>query len=313
MLKSAKIYVAGHTGLVGSALVRSLEKQGFNQIITRSHRQLDLLNQTETHAFFESVKPDYVFCAAAKVGGILANSTQKADFIYENLVLQNNVIHAAYLNKVKKLLFLGSSCIYPRESKQPIAENALLTGPLESTNDAYAVAKIAGVVMCQSYNQQYGTHFMSVMPTNLYGQNDNFNLSSAHVLPALMRKFYEAKINNQPTITLWGTGSAKREFMLVDDMADACVFLMNQYDGAEIVNIGTGEDISIAALAQMIKKIVGYTGTIKWDHSKPDGMPRKLLDVSRLHSLGWKHQTSLETGLQSTYDWFVQNYDTIRR
>lgn len=301
MNKDSKIYVAGHLGLVGSALFRALEKEGYRNIVTRSRAELNLLDQSDVRVFFEKEKPEYVFLAAAKVGGIMANKTCPADFIRENLAIELNVIESAYKNKVKKLLFLGSSCIYPRLAPQPIPEEALLSGPLEETNKAYAVAKIAGITMCRSYNAQYGTNFISVMPTNLYGPNDNYDLETSHVLPALIRRFHEAKENKTPSVTLWGTGSAKREFLHVDDLADACLFLMKTYNDSEIVNIGTGEDVSIKELSEQIKNIVGYKGNIVWDHSKPDGTPRKLLDVSKLHTLGWHHKISLEEGLTKTY------------
>lgn len=307
MEKDAKIYVAGHRGLVGSAIVRALEKADYNNILIRTRHELDLIDQQAVAKFFASEKPEYVFLAAAKVGGILANKEEPADFIYENLQVQNNVIHSAYLNKVNKLLFLGSSCIYPKLAPQPIKEEYLLTSELEPTNKPYAIAKIAGVSMCQSYNQQYGTNFVSVMPTNLYGPNDNFHLESSHVLPALIRKFHDAKTQNLPSVTLWGTGLPKREFLHVDDMADACLHIMNTYDGSEIINIGTGEDVTIRELAEIIKAIVDYKGEIVWDTSKPDGAPRKLLDVSRLHALGWQHTKDLETGILETYNWYVSN------
>jgi GDP-L-fucose synthase len=312
MQKNSKIYVAGHRGLVGSAMVRRLEKLGYNNLILKTRREVDLLDQKAVESFWEREKPEYVFLAAAKVGGIWANKQQKADFICDNLQVQNNVLKTAYKNRVKKLLFLGSSCIYPRDCPQPIKEEYLLTGPLEETNDAYAIAKIAGIVMCRSFNQQYGTNFISVMPTNLYGQNDNFNLETAHVLPALMRRFHEAKIQQLPKVKVWGTGKVRREFLLVDDLADATVWLMNNYDQSEIVNIGTGEDISIGELAELMKEIVGYEGKIEWDASKPDGTPRKLLDVSKLHKLGWRHKIDLETGLRQTYEWLVENYGKLR-
>jgi len=304
MQKNSKIYVAGHRGLVGSAIVRELEAQGYTNIIKKTRAELDLMDQKATEDFFKNEKPEYVFCAAAKVGGIWANKTQKADFIYQNLEVQNNLIHSAYKSGVKKLLFLGSSCIYPRNCPQPIKEEYLLTGPLEETNNAYAIAKIAGIIMCQSYNQQYGTNFISVMPTNLYGINDNFDLESAHVLPSLLRKFHEAKIENKPSVEVWGTGSAMREFLYVDDLASAVIFLMNNYDGSEIVNIGTGEDCTIKELAEMIKEVVGYQGEIYWNTEKPDGTPRKLLDVSRLTKLGWRYKTDFKTGLKKTYEWY---------
>lgn len=301
---NSKIFVSGHSGLVGSAIVRVLESEGYTNILKRTRKELDLMRQEDVEVFFQTEKPEYVFCAAAKVGGIWANKNQKADFLYENLEVQNNVIHNSYKYGVKKLLFLGSSCIYPRQSPQPIKEDYLLTGPLEETNDAYAIAKIAGIKMCQSYNLQYGTNYISAMPTNLYGMNDNFDLDSAHVLPALMRKFHEAKLENNPSVEVWGTGSPMREFLYVDDMASACVFLMNNYDGSEIVNVGTGEDCTIKELAGMIRDVVGYKGEIHWNTAKPDGTPRKLLDVSKLTKLGWKYETKLKIGLQKTYQWY---------
>lgn len=307
MKKDSKIYVAGHNGLVGSALVRELKKQGYKNIVTRTKESLDLTDQDLVRHFFEDEKPEYVFLAAAKVGGILANNDYPADFIFQNLQIQNNIIHNAYLNGTKKLLFLGSSCIYPRECPQPIKEEYLLTGPLEKTNESYAIAKIAGIKMCQAYNKQYGTKFISVMPTNLYGPNDNFDLESSHVLPALLRKFHDAKVENKKEVVMWGTGSPKREFLYADDLADACIFLMNNYADSDIVNIGTGEDVSIKELAEMIKEAVGFGGEIINDTTKPDGTPRKLLNVSKLHSLGWKHKTSLSNGLKMTYDWFCTN------
>ncbi len=304
MNKGKKIFVAGHKGLVGSAIVRALQKQGYDNLITRTRQELDLLDNVAVESFFKNEKPEYIFLAAAKVGGIMANSTYPADFIYQNLVVQNNVIHNAYVNGVKKLLFLGSSCIYPRNCPQPIKEEYFMTGPLEPTNGAYAIAKIAGITMCQSYNKQYGTNFISLMPTNLYGPNDNFDLESSHVLPALIRKFHEAKIGNKKEMTLWGTGTPKREFLHVDDLAEACVFLMKNYNDTKIINVGTGEDITIKDLAETIKKIVGYAGKIIWDASKPDGMPRKLLDVSKINTLGWRYEINLETGVRTTYEWF---------
>ena len=304
MQKQNKIYVAGHRGLVGSAIVRALQAQGYNNLILRAHKELDLLDQKTVTDFFQKEKPEYIFLAAAKVGGILANKTYPADFIYQNLQVQNNVIHNSYLHGVRKLLFLGSSCIYPRNCPQPIKEEYLLTSPLEPTNEPYAIAKIAGIKMCQSYNRQYGANFISVMPTNLYGPNDNFDLENSHVLPALIRKFHEAKTNNQKEVVVWGTGAAKREFLHVDDLAEACVFLMNNYDSSEIINIGAEEDISIKELAEMIKEVIGFTGDIMWDATKPDGTPRKLLDVSKLHNLGWKHRINLGEGLKITYEWY---------
>lgn len=303
MNNKSKIYVAGHRGLVGSALVRNLGKHGFTNLLLKTRQELDLLDQGAVAKFFKEEKPEYVFLAAAKVGGILANSTYPADFIYENLVIQNNIIHNAYLHKVKKLFFLGSSCIYPRLAKQPIREEYFMTGELEPTNRAYAIAKIAGIIMCQSYNQQYGTSFISAMPTNLYGPNDNFDLANSHVLPALIRKFHEAKVNNEKEVVVWGTGSSKREFLYVDDLADACVLLMNNYNGSDIINVGTGKDLLIKELVETIKGVVGFKGKIAWDASKPDGTPRKLLDVSQLHGLGWKHRIELRDGLKMTYEW----------
>lgn len=310
--RTARLFVAGHKGLVGSAIVRELERRGYTNIYTRSHAELDLENGEAVAKFFATERPEYIFLAAAKVGGIMGNSTYPADFIYSNLVIQTNVIHAAYKAGVKKLLFLGSSCIYPKLAPQPIKEEYLLTSDLEPTNKPYAVAKIAGLVMCESYNRQYGTNFISVMPTNLYGPNDNFDLETAHVLPALMRRFHEAKKNAAPAVTLWGTGTPKREFLHVDDLAAACVFLMETYDGSEIVNIGTGEDVTIKELAETIADIVGYTGAIEWDTTKPDGTPRKLLDVSRLHALSWHHTIELREGLERTYNWFLEHEDSLR-
>ena len=307
MKTTSKIYIAGHRGLVGSAIVRKLESDGYTNIITRTHAELDLLNQKAVTDFFESEKPEYVFLAAAKVGGIMANKTYPADFIYQNLVIETNIVESAHQSGVIKLLFLGSSCIYPKLAPQPIKEEYLMTGPLEPTNDAYAIAKIAGIMMCQSYRRQYGSNFISVMPTNLYGENDNFDPETSHVLPALIRKFYEAKLAEAPTISMWGTGTAQREFLYVDDMATACLHLMNTYNEPEIVNIGTGEDITIKELAETVAKIVGYGGTLEWDTTKPDGTPRKLLDVSKLHSLGFHHQISLKDGIKKTYEWYTCN------
>ncbi|TRZ53868.1 GDP-L-fucose synthase [bacterium] len=307
MKKDSKIYIAGHKGLVGSAIVRLLEKKGYSNLILRTHKELDLLGQKAVAKFFEQEKPEYVFLAAAKVGGIIANQTYPADFAYSNLQIQNNIIHNAYLSKVKKLLFLGSSCIYPRECPQPIKEEYLLSGPLELTNKAYAISKIAGIIECQSYNKQYGTNFISVMPTNLYGQNDNFDLQTSHVLPAMIRKFDDAKKSGAKEVVMWGTGKAKREFLLVDDLADACIFLMQKYDSSDIINIGTGIDVSIKELAEMTKKTVGFEGKIIWDKTKPDGTPRKLLNVKKLNNLGWKYKTPLEKGLKMTYAWYKEN------
>lgn len=309
MEKNSKIFVAGHRGLVGSAVVRALKKDGFSNLILKTKDELDLTNQHAVANFFEKEKPEYVFLAAAKVGGIMANKTHPAEFIYNNLSIETNIIHSAHLHKVKKLLFLGSSCIYPRLAPQPIKEEYLLTGELEPTNKAYALAKIAGIVMCQSYNEQYGDNFISLMPTNLYGIGDNFDLTSSHVLPAMIRKFHEAKINNEQSVTLWGTGTVMREFLHVDDLAAASIFLMQNYDNPAVVNIGTGEDVTIKELAEMIQNVVGFTGTIIWDTTKPDGTPRKLLDVSRLHNLGWKHSIPLDEGLVTTYKWYIENYE----
>ncbi|MVZ61815.1 GDP-L-fucose synthase [Sphingobacterium humi] len=305
MEKQAKIYVAGHRGMVGSAIYRKLQALGYSNIISRTSKELDLRDQQAVKTFFETEKPDYVFLAAAKVGGILANNTFRADFIYENLAIQNNVIHFAHENKVKKLMFLGSSCIYPKLAPQPLNENSLLTGTLEYTNEPYAIAKIAGIKMCESYRLQYGDQYISVMPTNLYGINDNYHPENSHVLPALIRRFHEAKVNESPSVSIWGTGSPLREFMFADDLADACVFLMENYDELQFVNIGVGEDISIKDLALLIKEIVGYEGKLEFDSSKPDGTPRKLMDVSKLHALGWKHKTNLKEGIQLAYQDFL--------
>lgn len=307
MEKDSKIYVAGHRGLVGSAIVRALEKQGYTNLILKAKEELDLLNQKAVAEFFEKEKSEYVILAAARAGGILVNRDCSADFIYENLQIQSNIIHQSYLNKVKKLLFLGSSCIYPKLCPQPIKEEYLMTGALEPTNDAYATAKIAGIKMCQSYNRQYRTNFISVMPTNLYGPNDNFDLETSHVIPGMIRKLHDAKIENRESVELWGTGTAKREFLHVDDLADAAVFLMNNYDRSEIINIGSGEDLSIKNLAEMITKIVGFEGEIKWDTTKPDGTPRKLLDVSKINKFGWKYSIDLIEGIEMTYKWFLEN------
>ncbi len=313
MKKNSKIYVAGHKGMVGAAMVRTLQAQGFTNLVFRTSAELDLLKQSDVLRFFEKEQPEYVFLAAAKVGGIMANNTYRAQFIYENLQIQNNIIHTAYLNGVKKLLFLGSSCIYPKLAPQPIKEEYLLTGLLEPTNEPYAIAKIAGIKMCQAYNDQYGTNYISVMPTNLYGYNDNFDLNNSHVLPALIRKFHEAKINNLPFVEIWGSGSPKREFLFVDDLAEACVYLMETYNQGPFLNIGTGKDISIKELAMLIKKIVGYSGKVTFDTSKPDGTPRKLLDVSRLTKAGWNAKTGLEDGIIKTYQWFLDNQKNIRK
>lgn len=310
MEKNSSIYIAGHRGLVGSALLRELTHQGYANIITRTKEDLDLTNQQSVNDFFTSARPEYVFLAAAKVGGILANDTYPADFISQNLSIQTNIIHAAHKNGVKKLLFLGSSCIYPRDCAQPIKEDSLLTGLLEPTNEAYAIAKIAGIKMCQAYNKQYKTHFISVMPTNLYGTGDNFDLNSSHVLPALIRKFHEAKIAKNSSVTLWGTGTPRREFLYVDDLANACIHLMQNYDESDIINIGTGEDITILELAEIIKSIVGFTGEIKFDTGKPDGTPRKLLNVDKLRTTGWQYHMPIKEGIKITYDWFLKNQNT---
>jgi len=301
MDKGAKIYIAGHRGMVGSAICRKLAKEGFENIIIRTSSELDLRDQRAVADFFAAEKPDYVFLAAAKVGGILANNIYRADFLYDNLQIQSNVIHFSYLNQVTKLMFLGSSCIYPKMAPQPLKEEYLLTGPLEATNEPYAVAKIAGIKMCDAYRDQYGCNFISVMPTNLYGYNDNYHPENSHVLPALIRRFHEAKVNQTESVTIWGTGMPKREFLFADDLADACYFLMQSYDESGLINIGTGIDISIKELAELIKKVTGYQGEIEFDASKPDGTPRKLMDVSKLESKGWKYQINLSEGLALTY------------
>lgn len=313
MNKNAKIYIAGHRGMVGSAIKRKLEQAGFTNLIVRNSKELDLRNQSQVFEFFEQEKPAYVFLAAAKVGGIVANNTYRADFIYENLAIQNNVIHGAYLHGVEKLMFLGSSCIYPKMAPQPLKEEYLLTGLLEPTNEPYAIAKIAGIKMCEAYRAQYACDFISVMPTNLYGPNDNYDLQNSHVLPALIRKFHEAKVESKPEVTLWGSGSPLREFLHADDMADACVYLMENYSGQEFLNIGTGHDISIKDLAELVKKTVGYEGAIVWDSSKPDGTPRKLMDVSKLTALGWKYSIELEAGIGLAYTDFLENYADLRK
>lgn len=307
MEKSSKIYVAGHRGMVGSAIIRKLQKEGYTNIITKTSSELDLRNQSAVENFFKEHQPEYVFLAAAKVGGILANNTYRAEFIYDNLMIQNNIIHCAYKYKVKKLLFLGSSCIYPKLAPQPMKEEYLLSGYLEPTNEPYAIAKIAGIKMCEAYRDQYACNFIAAMPTNLYGPNDNYDLNNSHVLPALIRKFHEAKIQQLPNVIVWGTGKPRRELMHVDDLADACLFLMLNYNEKQFVNIGTGKDISIAELAELVKKIVGYNGEIIFDTTKPDGTPRKLLDLSLIHSLGWKHKIELEEGIAHTYDDFLKN------
>ena len=304
MNKTSKIYIAGHRGLVGSAILRRLTTEGYNNIIVRTHKELDLTNQNDVNAFFEKEKPEYVFMAAARVGGIVANNTYSAEFIYVNLAIQTNTIHAAYKNGVKKFLFLGSSCIYPKLAPQPIKEEYLLTDVLEPTNEPYAIAKIAGIKMIQAFSRQYNFNGISLMPTNLYGPGDNFDLQTSHVLPALIRKFHEAKVSNSQEIVIWGTGKPRREFLYVDDLADAVVFLMNNYGSPDIINVGTGKDITIYELAELIRDVVGFKGDIVCDISKPDGTPRKLLDVSRLESLGWKLKTSLKEGIEKTYQFY---------
>lgn len=314
MEKNAKIYIAGHAGLVGSALVRQFKNQGYNNLLLKTKDELDLTNQAAVAEFFAQEKPDYVIIAAAKVGGIMANNTYPAQFIYENLQIQNNIIHNSYLNGVKKLLFLGSSCIYPRECPQPMKEEYLLTGSLEPTNEPYAIAKIAGIKMCQSYNRQYGTNFIAVMPTNLYGINDNFDPANSHVIPGLIRRFHEAKINNAPEVAVWGTGEVRREFLFVDDMAAGCLFLLENFNptkeqnekGEIFYNLGAGEDYTIKEIAEIIKKIIGFTGELVWDTSKPDGTPQKLLDLTKIHELGWQHKIKLEEGLKLTYKWYKE-------
>ena len=307
MEKDAKIYVAGHRGMVGSAIVRRLEEAGYHNLVLRSSKELDLRRQADTEAFFAAEKPDYVFLAAAKVGGILGNAKQPADFLYDNIVLEMNAIRAAWQNGVKKLMFLGSSCIYPRLAPQPMPEHCLLTGALEQTNEGYALAKISGLKYCEYLDSQYGADYISVMPTNLYGRNDNYHPQNSHVLPAFIRRFHEAKTSGQKKVVCWGTGSPMREFLYVDDLADACVFLMNTYSGAETVNVGTGKELSIRSLAELVARVVGYEGEIEWDASKPDGTPRKLLDVSKLEKLGWKYKTELEEGIRLTYEDFLHN------
>lgn len=311
--KGDKIYVAGHRGLVGSAIVRSLKRAGYDNIIGRTHAELDLTDQAMVKAFFEEERPDVVVLAAAKVGGINANQTKPAEFAYENMQIQCNVIKCCHDYKVKKLLFLGSTCIYPKMAPQPISESALLTGPLETTNEAYAIAKISGLEMCKFFKMQYGDDFISCMPTNLYGPYDNYELSGSHVMPAMIRKFHEAKVNSAPSVELWGTGTPLREFLYSDDMADACVFLLEHYDGLEHVNIGTGKEVTIKQLAELVKKTVGYEGEIVWNSDMPDGTPRKLTDVSKLHSLGFMHKVELEEGVKLAYDWFKENIDIARK
>ncbi len=304
---NSKIYIAGHRGMVGSAIFRALKAKGFQNIIFRTSSELDLRNQQAVADFFDSEKPEYVFLAAASVGGILANSTYRADFIYDNLMIESNIIHSSWVNSVSKLMFLGSSCIYPKLAPQPLKESYLLTGELEPSNESYAIAKIAGIKLCEGYRDQYGCNFISVMPTNLYGYGDNYDLKSSHVLPALIRKFHEAKLNNQPFVEVWGTGKPKREFLFADDLANACLFLMNNYNDKELVNVGTGVDLSIGELANEISSIIGYEGQISWDSSKPDGTPRKLLDVSKLRSLGWEASVSLQEGIKLAYEDFLKS------
>lgn len=307
MEKNAKIYVAGHKGMVGSAIVRELQRQGYNNIIVRTHKELDLTRQDQVEKFFEDEKPEYVFLAAAKVGGIMGNATAKADFMYENMILEMNVIHSAWKSGCKKLEFLGSSCIYPRMAPQPMSESCLLTSSLESTNEAYALAKISGLKYCEYLNEQYGTDYISVMPTNLYGPNDNYHPEHSHVLPALIRRFHEAKLEGKNSVTCWGDGSPLREFLYVDDLANLCVYLMNNYSGSETVNAGTGKELTIKALTELVAKVIGYTGSIEWDPSKPNGTPRKLLDVSKATKLGWTYKTELEEGIRLAYKDFLEN------
>ncbi len=312
IVKTDKIYIAGHRGLVGSAIVRNLQEKGYENIIYRSHKELDLTNQQAVRDFMEAEKPDVVVLAAAKVGGINANNTQPAEFAYENLQIQCNVIHSSHLIGVKKLLFLGSTCIYPKLAPQPIPEDALLTGPLEETNEAYAIAKIAGLEMCKFYKRQYGDDFISCMPTNLYGPHDNYDLQGSHVMPAMIRKFHEAKKQGEKTVELWGTGTPLREFLYVDDMADACVFLLENYNGEQHVNIGTGKEVTIKELAETVQRAVGFEGTIIWNKDMPDGTPRKLTNVDRLHGLGWQHKVDLEEGVTLAYQWFRENVESAR-
>lgn len=304
---NSKIYVAGHRGMAGSAIIRNLKSKGFENIITRTSKVLDLRNQAAVNMFFSEQKPDYVFLAAAKVGGIQANNTFRADFLYDNLMIQANIIHAAATEKVTKLMFLGSSCIYPKMAPQPLKEEYLLTGSLEQTNEPYAIAKIAGIKLCEYYRNQYGCNFISVMPTNLYGVGDNYDLNNSHVLPALIRKMHEAKMNNADEVVVWGTGTPKREFLYADDLAEACTYLMDNYNEKELINIGTGEDLSIKELALLIKDIIGFNGPLVFDETKPDGTPRKLMDVSKVHSKGWKHSIELKQGIQLAYQDFLQN------
>jgi GDP-L-fucose synthase len=308
MEKNSRIYIAGHRGMVGSALLRKLESEGYSNVIYKDSSSLDLRDHNQVSQFFQEEKPEYVFLAAAKVGGIVANNTYRAEFLYENLQIQNNVIHSSYQNGVKKLMFLGSSCIYPKLAPQPLKEEYLLTGLLEQTNEPYAIAKIAGIKLCDAYRDQYGCNYISVMPTNLYGYNDNYHPENSHVLPALIRRFHEAKMMGVPEVTIWGTGEPRREFLFADDLAEACYYLMQNYDESGLVNIGTGEDISIKELAYLIGEVVGYTGQIRFDHSKPDGTPRKLMDVAKLHNLGWKYTVELKDGIKIAYQDFKNKY-----
>ncbi|WP_310587744.1 GDP-L-fucose synthase family protein [Dyadobacter fanqingshengii] len=310
MEKSAKIYIAGHRGMVGSAIHRKLVKEGFDNFLLRTSSELDLRDQSAVRNFFETERPEYIFLAAAKVGGIMANNIYRAEFLHDNLLIQNNVIDSAYRSNAKKLMFLGSSCIYPKLAPQPLHEDSLLTGLLEPTNEPYAIAKIAGIKMCEAYRAQYGCNFISVMPTNLYGPNDNYDLNNSHVLPAMIRKFHEAKEENKPFVELWGTGSPLREFLHADDLADACYFLMQNYDEPGFLNVGVGADVSIKTLAEMIQRVTEYSGEIHWNTDKPDGTPRKLMDVSKLHALGWKHRVELEDGIAVTYQDFLQKIET---
>ncbi|WP_133994421.1 GDP-L-fucose synthase [Dinghuibacter silviterrae] len=309
MEKDAKIYIAGHRGMVGGAILRHLQTQGYKNLLTRTSKDLDLRNQQAVADFFDKERPAYVFLAAAKVGGILANNTYRGEFLYDNLIIEANIIEAARRYSTTKLMFLGSSCIYPKLAPQPLKESYLLTGPLEETNEPYAIAKIAGIKLCEAYRDQYGCNFISVMPTNLYGKGDNYDLQKSHVLPALIRKFHEAKVKGDKEVVIWGTGTPKREFLYADDLAEACVFLMNEYDGKELVNVGTGEDLSIKELAELVAKVVGFEGALTFDTTKPDGTPRKLMDVSKLHALGWRHQVELPEGIRLSYEDFLQHKD----
>ncbi len=312
MEKDSKIYIAGHRGMVGSAIHRKLQEKGFTNFVVKTSKELDLRNQQAVSDFFQNEKPQYVFMAAAKVGGIIANNTYRADFLYENLAIQNNVIHSSYENKVTKLMFLGSSCIYPKMAPQPLKEDYLLSGFLEETNEPYAIAKIAGIKLCEAYRTQYGCDFISVMPTNLYGPNDNYDLQNSHVLPAMIRKFHEAKTHGSESVTLWGTGSPMREFLYADDLAEACVYLMENYSEPEFINVGTGKDVTIKELAETVNKIIGFEGKLVWDTSKPDGTPRKLMDVSKLHAQGWKHKINLKEGISLAYQDFLEHHETLR-